>query len=138
MGKRVLDHGLNRAIVALSPAFIARDHAPETFRDMLNNPGIVWVGASDATIYGDAFVNWCFRAWHDKLHAEHMLDFSFDGEAATCELQCRELETMFPCAPKRWRKIIEAEIIGQARHVLATGAFPIDQMTFIRQQIGEA
>lgn len=60
---------LNIAILAMAPPFEARATAPATFREVMDcatsGRVVVWDGASDATIYGDARVNHAFRAWHD-------------------------------------------------------------------------
>lgn len=128
---RPIDADLNRAIMLLAPRFEARDVAPETFQGLLNGPrGLVWAGASDATIYADARVNWAMRAWHDGHHIAGMHDFSLAGERAACEAQCRELLLLYPRAPMRWLTILRAEVIGQAEHYAETGAFPVDQYAF--------
>ena len=123
---------LNRVIIALAPRFEARDHAPETFRDMLAAPGIIWAGNSERTIYGDANVNHAFRAWHDMHHARGLWDFSIAGEYATLRSQVRELLSVFPRAPSLWVRALWWEVVGQGLHLQTHGTFPCDQIAFVR------
>ncbi|MND06819.1 hypothetical protein D3C83_284360 [compost metagenome] len=51
------------------------------------------------------------------------------------EMQVRELETLFPLAPRRWAHIIRLEVTGQADYLAAHGAFPVDQYAFIKSQL---
>lgn len=124
---------LNAAILELAPAFTVRDEVPSTFPQIMAAPGIVWSGGSDATIYGDARVNWAFRAWHDATHCTMLYDFSFAGEAMTCEAQIAELLQRYPNAPALWPAILRAEVIGQALHYQQHGQFPEDQRAFVRR-----
>lgn len=134
--KRNIPH-LNQVILALAPAFEARDDAPGTF-DLLRHARAVrpilpvYDGASLHTIYRDPHVNHAFRAWHDDCHLrEGGHDFSPAGEARACELQCRDILKFWPQAPAAWLKIIRAEVTGQVEYFERHGVFPVDQAAFI-------
>jgi hypothetical protein len=128
---RALDRELNQAILALAPPFEARPIAPAGLADLTALPHmIVWDGASDATIYGDARVNHAFRAWHDACHVDGQFPLTLAGERAACEFQIGTLLKRFPLAPARWLHIIRAEIVGQAEHYAVHGEFPADQAAF--------
>lgn len=93
---------------------------------------LIYSGASDCTVYGDPAVNHAFRAWHDFCHLEGGYDTSFAGEVATCRLQARQLLRRYGDSTRTWawQKIVEAEIIGQARYFERHGHFPSDQAAF--------
>src|SRR6266404_5349587 len=70
-GSHMLDSEFNRRILSLAPPFQASDYAPsslESLKEQSLGSLVVWSGASEGTIYGDAKVNHAFRAWHDSLH----------------------------------------------------------------------
>lgn len=132
----ILDRAFDQAILALAPSFEARSVAPATFADLMTcGRMIVWDGASGATIYGDAQVNFAFRAWHDFEHKAGRYGFMLAGETAACEAQIATLLRRFPSAPARWLRIIRAEVIGQAEHYAETGMFPMDQAAFVAAQL---
>lgn len=134
---RELARGLNQAILALAPAHIVRDIAPASYREMIAAPGIIWAGGSERTIYGDAKVNYAFRAWHDLCHRLGGWDFSLPGEIATCSLQCRQLRNLLPRCPQAWLDILIADAVGQARYASGhDGQFPVDQASFVLERIG--
>jgi hypothetical protein len=136
---RPLIPALNSAVLELAPVFEARDVAPETFRDILPIRGaIVWSGASGQTIWADPQINHAFRAWHDRCHCDGAHDFTFAGEAATCERQISELLALYPRAPAGWLAAIRAEVTGQAEFFAMTGSFPSDQYAFVQQAINGA
>lgn len=132
---------LNRAIMLLAPCHEAKATAPITLHQLAEARQTcavlpVWSGASDATIYRDPKVNHAFRAWHDATHASLPAQHSFtlQGEAETCEAQCRELLKLWPRALPLVR-IIRAEIIGQATYAARFGTFPANQAAFIEEYL---
>lgn len=133
---RALDPDLNRLVLAMAPAFVARPMAPQSLQDLLRcDPGAplpVWDGASEGTIYGDPRVNHAFRAWHDAGHIARGFSFDLQGEIAACRYQIETLRRRFPSVPDRFCRYIRAEIIGQAEHFAEHGAFPVDQFEFFR------
>lgn len=134
--RTALDTGLNRAILAMAPKFIVRDHAPETMQELAQCERLtIWSGGSDQTIYADPAINWAFRAWHDSVHLSYAFPFDLAGETLTCEMQILQLRQRWPSMPERWSRIIRAEIVGQALHLQRTGAFPADQYAFIKGEI---
>jgi len=133
---RAIDPAFNAAIISLAPSHTARPIAPSTYRQLVEcGKFIVWDGASDATIYGDARVNHAFRAWHDSCHILGHHDFTLAGERAAADLQCAQLLAAYPRAPGRWLKLIHAEVTGQAEYFARHGIFPLDQLEFIAQYL---
>lgn len=125
---------LNRIVLEMAPAHIARPEAPSTFAELMRagvNPLPVWDGASDATIYGDARVNHAARAWHDSAHVRGLFDWTPEGEAQACELQCRDILLCYPQAPKLWLDTLRAEVNGQVQFFTTTGVFPSDQKALV-------
>lgn len=125
---------LNRVVLALAPQHVARSHAPASFDELMRAgaPLPVWEGASGDTIWGDARVNHAFRAWHDDAHRRGLCDFSIDGEARACEIQCRDILAAYPRAPQLWLDTMRAEVNGQVQFFVTNGAFPIDQTGLVR------
>ena len=133
---RALVPEFNAAIFALAPAHVARPIAPSTFADLRACPSlIVWDGASDITIYGDARVNHAFRAWHDSCHLLGGFDFTLTGERNAANLQCAQLLAAYPRAPRHWLRLIHAEVTGQAEYFANYGVFPLDQLLFVKQYL---
>lgn len=129
---------LNRAIITLAPAFSVAEKAPSTFGELQLATGItVWGGGSAKTIYGDPYVNWAFRAWHDTEHRAGNHPFTLEGERAVVERQICTLYCAYPRAPALWATILRAEVVGQAEHFALTGKFPCDQVTFIKAILGK-
>ena len=90
---------------------------------------LVWTGASDRTIYGDAYVNWMFRAWHDLCHLnsgvcnrEHgkLGCFEVSAEYDVADYQCRGLSDLLA-------QVVQREVVGQATHYSNTGESIHDQ-----------
>lgn len=145
----ILDAGLNQAILDITAellpnGFDVSPHAPSTYQELKARMGrtgrlVVYAGASDRTIYGDPAVNHAFRAWHDHCHLEGGHDTSFVGEVATCRLQTRHLLHRYGDSWRtwRWQRIVEAEIIGQARHFDRHGQFPVDQARFVSAYLND-
>lgn len=128
---------LNRLVLALAPSHEARGIAPGTFPDLMRaGPCIVWEGASDKTIFGDARVNHAFRAWHDSAHKAGQFDFTLAGEIATAGLQKAQVRLRYPSAPNWVYRLIDAEVTEQAIYYAAHGFFPLDQAAFVMERIG--
>lgn len=131
---------LQHLILTMAPRFEAREHVP--ILDAWSHPEevpmlhdgtlLVWSGASDLTIYGDARVNYAFRAWHDRAHIAGRFGFTLAGERAACEWQIAEALRLFPRIPASVLRLIRAEVIGQAEHFAEHGTFPLDQVSFVK------
>jgi len=124
----MLSYELNHKILKLAPRFMVSDNAPNSFETLKSGSTsglVVWAGASDNTIYGDASVNHAFRAWHDGLHLKLNAPFTFDGEKTVGLEQARLIggDTM--------GLIIMAEVIGQVEYLNKYGMFPVDQNRFL-------
>lgn len=105
-----------------------KDIAPSSIDEVIRNyheRGIVtvWSGASDATIFGDASVNYAFRAWHDLTHILTGNNFTLQGETITALHQIATL-------PQGIARIVLIEVIGQASHYFQHGHFPSNQIHF--------
>jgi hypothetical protein len=126
----LLCNTLNERILELAPKHIVSAYAPDTFETLSRNIGglVVWDGGSDNTIYGDAKVNWAFRAWHDSLHLKLNADFSLEGETRVALEQARILGGYHA-------EIVLAEVIGQAEYFAKHGEFPTNQVEFIKSYL---
>src|SRR4051812_40780351 len=91
--------GLNEIVLrqfkSLKISYTVQDNAPSTLRDIVqayqaSKRLVVWSGASDNTIYGDASVNWVFRAWHDYTHIMLNAEFTDLGERLVAMEQARQ------------------------------------------------
>ena len=119
---------LNRKILKLAPKHLARDIAPNTFKELASNTVsglVVWSGASDKTVYGDPMVNWAMRAWHDSIHLKINAEFNSEGEKRVGLEQARLIGS------DRLGLILVAEVIGQVEYFDKYGSFPIDQVQFV-------
>ena len=130
---------LKRAVIRLAPNHTARDIAPSTWNELARYRGNVlpvWSGESERTIWGDARVNYAFRAWHDSTHRALGADFTLQGETAAIETQISALYTLCPSAPEWWGRLLRIEGIDQVVEFQRTGAFPVDQIGFVRERFG--
>jgi hypothetical protein len=94
---------------------------------------LVWSGASDNTIFGDAQVNYMFRAWHDFIHIKHQLPFTQQGEHEVMLIQQQNVMAMEDLSDDEKRfvcLILEAEVDGQIEELKQTGKFVEDQVQF--------
>src|SRR5208337_2128711 len=144
-----LDIHFNAAVLTicnrvLPGGFDVSDAAPETYEELvalLDAGGrmLVYSGGSERTIYGDPEVNFAFRAWHDWCHWRGRYDFSHEGERAACAMQGDHLVTLYGASPQtlRWRRILQAEIIGQRDYFDQHGAFPQDPRTFVAAYLAD-
>lgn len=115
------------------PEYSAADTAPDNHRDMLQayhatGRIIVWAGASDATVWGDARLNHLFRAWHDYCHIGQGACYQVDcfkpiHEYAVADYQCIGLGD-------RLARLVQIEVSEQAKHYERTGQFVTDQIAF--------
>lgn len=121
---------LNNRIIQLAPKYEVSAFAPDTFETLNRNVGklVVWCGGSDNTIYGDARVNWAFRAWHDSLHLKMQAGFDLEGETRVAYEQARIIGG-------KYAEILLAEIIGQAEYFKKFGQFPENQVQFIKEYL---
>lgn len=125
MASMVLPNGFDVGEVAPSTLADLRAHVETTGRFL------VWSGASDQTIFGEASTNHAFRAWHDWCHYTHNLPFSLDGERHAARVQIVQVRAAYPKAEAdHFAAIIWAEVVGQAEHFAAFGDFPKDQRAF--------
>lgn len=124
---RPLSVELNNKIMLLAPKHHVSSLAPDSFERLNRHIGrlVVWFGASEDTIYGNASVNWAFRAWHDSLHLKLGAPFTFEGEKLVALEQARLVDN------PRLGDIIMAEVVGQAEHLEKHGEFPANQRAFI-------
>lgn len=133
------------SIRAGTPQYAVRDDAGSmTDADMIRayratGKLVIWSGASDNTVFGDASINWLFRAWHDFSHIrsgvcnrEHGPLGCFEpiAEYAVADWQCVGLSDSLA-------KIVQLEVSGQARHFATTGKFIVDQVAYTLEAFNE-
>jgi hypothetical protein len=104
-------------------------------RENFNAFGFLTVNGnfSDRTIYGTAWTNFQFRAWHDSAHIACDSDFSRAGETEAMRLQIAQvwkLRGPSGTDKHRWACILDAEILGQLDAYELTGEFVEDQRAF--------
>jgi hypothetical protein len=127
LNTKVLSTELNHKLLKLAPKFTPAIIAPDTFESLARaSVGglVVYSGASDSTIYGDAKVNWAFRAWHDSLHLKLGADFTLIGELRVGLEQARILGGSYG-------DIVMAEVKGQIDYYNLHGSFPLNQIEFV-------
>lgn len=103
--------------------------APNSERDLFNNPLVIWNGASDNTIWNDPKVNWAFRALHDALHKVTRLNFTVDCEIELGRIQASQYQGLLA-------DLIYCEVAGQASYYKANGVFVSDQIGFTKERLG--
>jgi hypothetical protein len=95
----------------------------------------------ELTIWGCRETNYAFRAWHDWHHLKLDAPFDLAGETAVANSQAGDLINLYGAATSRpgspWRKLLEAEVIGQARYMDYHGQFPTDQKGFTLHYLGD-
>lgn len=115
---------INNKILKLAPKHQVADLAPSTELELFNSPSlVVWSGASDNTIFGDARVNYAFRALHDALHLKTRRDFSPDSEIELGRIQANQFSGLMA-------DLIYVEVSLQAKYYKETGLFVADQVSF--------
>lgn len=91
---------------------------------------LVWIGASDKTIFGEnpsgINGNWAFRCFHEMTHISRGIGFNFAGESMVCSIQC----SMIPVDWVLERELIQIEIIGQNQYFNIHKCFLKDQRKF--------
>ena len=142
-----LDIQFNAAVLTICKALLPAGYdvaavAPETYEELIAHLDagrrmLVYSGGAEQTIYGDPEVNYAFRAWHDWCHWRGRHDFSLEGERATCAMQRAHLVALYGESPQthRWRRILQAEVIGQREHFDRHGVFPDDQRAFVESYL---
>lgn len=128
----------------LTPKLVLRDDIGEmTDSDMIGHYRstrklLIWTGGSDATIFGNAEVNWLFRGWHDYCHIlsgvcnrEHGVRGCFEpiAEYAVADFQCIGLGD-------KLANVVQIEVASQAKHFETTGKFVDNQLDFYADMIG--
>ena len=53
---------------------------------------LVWMGASDDTIWGSPYNNWMARVWHDCVHLKLGADFDAYGERDVAMYQAHDTQ----------------------------------------------
>lgn len=121
-----LNETIVKTIKRLKIQYEVSDHAPSTFEELSRNIGTlkVWAGESNHTIYGDAQINYAFRAWHDYTHLKLNSPFTLDGELTVAKHQASLVGDTLGA-------VIMAEVYGQALLAIKTGQFPANQIEFI-------
>jgi hypothetical protein len=89
----------------------------------------VWEGGSGTTPYKDPNSNYRLRLWHDYLHLELDLDFSYESEEKVVSRHMTYCENVGLSALAK--EILFIELAGQLRFHKSNGRFPYNQAAFI-------
>ena len=114
-------------------------NTPEKLVRYYNATGriMVWTGASDCTMFGDAETNHAFRAWHDYVHVMYGFPFTQEGEQLVAKVQQRQACSIGSDYTHQERelfcKLIDCEVNGQVAYFHQHNDFPEDQREFTRQ-----
>lgn len=130
---RELQNYLNNIILkqASKLNYIVKDFAPNTEKDLFNSTSLViWSGESDNTIFGDAKINYAFRALHDDLHLKTRLDFNPESEIELGRIQASKYSGIIA-------DIVYCEVSGQAEYYKNNGIFVKDQVLFFKEYMKE-
>lgn len=133
-----IDPTFDFVVSLMSPRFRISEHQFPDFaamREDFNRTGILTVNCdfSERTIYGTAWTNYQFRAWHDSAHIACDSDFSGEGELRAMRHQIAQVWALTgpsDADKHRWSCILDAEVAGQLRHFEQTGEFVSDQRAF--------
>ena len=133
-----IDPTFDYVVSLMAPRFRVSASQFADFAEMRENYrafGILTVNANfcDHTIYGSAWTNLQFRAWHDSAHIACDSDFSRTGETAAMRYQIAQVWKLTGPTDEtkhRWACILDAEILGQLDAYELTGEFVEDQRAF--------
>lgn len=115
---------INNLILKTAPRHLVSNIAPNSALDLFTSPSlVVWSGASEHTIFGDARVNWAFRALHDALHLNTGLGFSPEEEIELGRIQANQYTGLMA-------DLVYIEVAKQAEYYLKSGLFVTDQVLF--------
>lgn len=95
----------------------------------LNQPVYVRKSDSETSIYTSAAVNWAFRFWHDYLHYQHDLTFSFIDEVLVGQFQIDATVLEFGEGSLE-AKLMTADTLGQVLYYKMHEEFVDNQLTF--------
>lgn len=109
--------------------FTVKDSAPSDIQSVLNQGElVVWSGASDRTIFGDASVNHAFRAIHDEMHRATRLGFIVSDEIELGRIQAAKYSGLLA-------DLVWIEVSKQAEYFLNNGVFIQDQIAFTNNEL---
>lgn len=122
-------------------SYVETEDAPETYEALMDAyqhslkthaPMPVFSGSSENTIYTTKEGNWAFRFWHDVTHAHNQLGFTLLDEFKCSSIQAEQVSKYFGTNSLEYRLFI-ADTIGQSIYSeLHSGAFPEDQLSYVK------
>ena len=125
----IISGSLEAAILQNAPNFTVSETAPNTFKDLkacgLTNL-VVYSGNCEDTIYSSPEVNHSFRAWHDKLHLIHNLNFSREHELQVAAHHVEALDNPLDKA------LIWSDVAGQVEFYFKHKKFVENQRNFLK------
>jgi len=146
-----IDIGLNAAVTSIArkvwrlgydisdDAKYASAPDPETYYNEITKRQrvTIYTGGSEHTIFGEAEINYDFRAWHEWTHYILRAPFTLAGELAVARRQCEDIARLFGNSEQveRWQRLIMAEVYGQALYFKRHGQFPSNQIAFDRAYV---
>jgi len=103
--------------------------APNTYPELIsryNSDGIltVYSGASDKCLYPERY-NHLFRAWHDMVHIDNGLTFSFDDELEVARIQCSKCKDLLS------KDLLWLDIAGQVWYYETHKKYVDNQAEFV-------
>lgn len=131
IGLRELKYVILAQAAKIPGGYIAQEKAPDSLPGIIQNYSetgriTVWSGESEKTVYEDRLVNFAFRAWHDYYHLLTEQDFTLEGERIVCNRQIKDARL-----PEYMVNILECDCLAQVEFYYRTGAFPVDQKSFM-------
>ena len=89
----------------------------------------VYKGGSEKTIYGKAETNHKFRAWHDMIHLENNLSFSYDDEMKVAKIHAQQLRDIG--APTWVINAVYCDVAGQVIYYYHHKQYVDNQKQFV-------
>lgn len=126
-----MNREINDLILKTAPKHIAAAIAPSTAKDLFSIKGstlVIWSGACENTIFGDAAVNIAFRALHDQLHLDTGIGFSPAEEIELGRIQANQYTGLMA-------DLVYIEVTKQAEYYLKNGIFIQDQVSFTLNEL---
>lgn len=127
-------------------SYIECENAPNSYDELeqafkhsmaTKAPLPVFDGASENTIYLSKEGNWSFRFWHDVIHVSNGYQLTLEDEIKCSSIQCDEVSRYFGDHSLE-SKLFIADTIGQSVYAhLHNGAFPENQLAFVKSLIKE-
>ncbi len=115
-------------------SYYTTDNAPESFRKLKERTRKMIIPiadyGNDTSIYSSSSINTLFRFWHDVLHLENNLDFSYTSEMKVANLHL-ETAKYFNLSSLAL-EILAADTKGQVEYYFKHNEFVNNQEAFVQ------